>query len=94
MKTCFHSHLYAIFHVFYGVQLKQLYTFDFLYVFNPFKMTVQFRFSQFDGGKCFFPQIQQTPGPDFRKVGKSLQSLKIPLVILMEVPVYIGILDL
>ena len=57
-------------------------------------MAVQFRFSQFDGRKCFFPQIQQAPGPDFRKVGKSLQSLEIPLVIVMEVPVYIGLLDL
>ena len=43
-------------------------------------MAVQFMFSQFDGRKCFFSQIQQAPDPDFRKVGKSLcpgKGLKI-----------------
>ena len=65
---CFHSHFYAIFMSFYGGQLKQLYTANFLYVFNPFKMVVQFQFSQFDGSNAFFPQIQQASGHDFRKV--------------------------
>ena len=53
---CFHSR-----------QLNQLYTANFLYVFNPFIKAVQFRFSQFDGQKCFFPKLNK-----YRKVGKSL----------------------
>ena len=40
-------------------------------VFNPFEMTVQFYFSEFDGLNAF-SQIQQASGPDFRKVGISL----------------------
>ena len=45
MKTCFHSHFMHFFMNFYGVQLKHLYTPNFLYIFNPFKMAVQFKFS-------------------------------------------------
>ena len=68
---------------FYGGQLKQqiCYSFTLLIsymVFNPFEMAAQLfldfiKFSQFWWSKCFFlSQIQQAPGPDFRKVGKSL----------------------
>ena len=57
---------------FYGGQLQQLYTANFLYVFNPFKMGVKFRFSHFDGWICFLPPKSTGPWPDFRKVGKSL----------------------
>ena len=62
------------FHEFYGGQLKQLYTANFLYGFNPFKMAVQFLFSQFDGQNVSFrnstgpwPQPQKgrkIPGSD------------------------------
>ena len=40
-------------------------------VFDQFKIEVLF--FQLRWFKCFFSQIEQTPGPDFRKVGKSLQ---------------------
>ena len=78
-KICIHNFM-QIFMSFYEMQLKQqmLHTANFIYVFNPFKMVVQFfRLHQ------IFPilmiqillfQIQQAPGPDFRKVGKSLVS--------------------
>ena len=33
-----------------------------------FKWRSSSSFSQFDGPKAFFPQIQQAPGPTFRKV--------------------------
>ena len=29
-------------------------------------------FPNFDGPKCFFPQIQRAPGPNLSKVGNSL----------------------
>ena len=64
---------YAIFMSFYDVQLKQLYTANFLYDFNPLKMAVQFKFSQLDSPNVF-PQFQQAPGPVVRKIGKSLHS--------------------
>ena len=46
-------------------------------VFNPFKMAVQFfqtasNFPNFDSQNAFSPPIQQAPGPDFRKIRKSL----------------------
>ena len=64
---------------FYGGQLKQqiCYSFTLLIsytVFNPFKMaSIFFRqiIPNFDGPNVF-SQIQQAPGPNFRKVGKSL----------------------
>ena len=58
-----------IFMYFYGGQLKQLYTTNFLYVFNPFSSSFPNLMVQ-----MLFFQIQQAPGPDFRKVGKSLQK--------------------
>ena len=39
--------------------MLQLYTANFLYGFNLFKMVVMFLFSQLDGPNAFFPQIQQ-----------------------------------
>ena len=49
-------------------------------VFNPFKIAFQFiwtasNFPKFDG-PCFFTRNQQAPGPNFRKVGKSLRPMK------------------
>ena len=44
-------------------------------VFNPFKMAVQLKFSQFDDSNAFFFQFQQAPGTNFRKVGKSLHNV-------------------
>ena len=61
MKTCLHSHFRQFFMCFYDGQLKQQ-------ICNPFKIT----FPDFDVPNAFFSQIQQAPGPDFRKVGKSL----------------------
>ena len=58
---------------FYGGQLKQLYTANFYMVCNPFKMAVQFKFSQFYGPNAFSPKFQQAPVPNFRKVAKSLR---------------------
>ena len=43
--------------------------------FNQFKMAVQFfGFPNFDGLNEF-SKIQQAPGPNFRKVGKSLITI-------------------
>ena len=61
--------------------MLQLCTANFLYGFNPFKMAVHFfwtasSFLNFDGPNAF-PQVQQAPGPDFKKVGKSLRSLAL-----------------
>ena len=77
MKTCFH-HFNTIYTIFYeflwwatkAINMFELYTADFFYVFNPLKMAVQF-FSQFWWFKCLFPLNQQAPSPDFRKVVKS-----------------------
>ena len=45
-------------------------------VFNPFEMAVQFFKTAWKFpilmAQIIFPQIQQAPGPDSRKVGKSL----------------------
>ena len=57
---------------FYRGQLQQLYTANFLYVFNPFKMGVQFRFAQFDGPKCFLPPKSTGPWPRLQKGRKIL----------------------
>ena len=82
METCFPSHFYANFHQFlYDEQLKQQICYSFILpiphmFFNPFNI--------WQSGSCrlhqvspilmfqmFFPQIQQAPGPNFRKIGKS-----------------------
>ena len=62
-------HINAIFMYFYGGQLKQLYVANFLYVFNPFKMAVQFLFSKFDGPNAFF-QNSTGPWPLLQKLRK------------------------
>ena len=49
------------------------YTANFVYLFYPFKKRSKSSFPNFDGTNAF-PQIQQDPGPDFRKVEKSLWS--------------------
>ena len=77
MKTCFHSHFMQFFMSFYGKQLKQLYTSDFLYVFfNPLKWQSSSSFPNLMVQMSFSPN-STGPGPDFKKVGKFL-SLKCP----------------
>ena len=75
MKTCFHSYFMQFFMSFYGGQLKQLYTANFLYVFLiNLKWLSSSSFPNLKVQMLFLPQIQQAPGPDFRMVGKSLPS--------------------
>ena len=67
-----------IFMSFYEGQLKQLISYINMLIY-PFKMAVQFfktasKFPNFDDSNAYSP-IQQAPGPDFRKVGKSLTAL-------------------
>ena len=58
---------------FYGGQLKQLYTANFLYGFLiHLKWWSSSSFPNLMVKMLPPPQIQQAPGPDFRKVGKSL----------------------
>ena len=68
-SLCFHSHFYANFHEFYEGQLM---CYNFILLFNLFKMAVQYNFSPILMVQMLFSQIQQAPGPDFRMVGKSL----------------------
>ena len=47
-----------------SMNMLQLYTANFLYNFNPFKMAVQFflaalNFSNFDGPNAFFPKFNK-----------------------------------
>ena len=78
-ETCFHSHFYANFQSFYNGQLKQQICYSFIWCLNYLK----WRSSSFSLHQNFqilmvqmlFPQIQQSPGPNFRKVGKSMMSL-------------------
>ena len=64
---------------FYEGHMLQFYTANFLYVFNPFKIAVQLYLTASNFpilmAKMIVSQIQQAPGPDSRKVGKSLRNL-------------------
>ena len=44
-----------------------------LHPWSLINLKLKYCFSNLDGSNVFFSQIEQTPGPDFRKVGKSLQ---------------------
>ena len=72
-KICFHSHFYANFHeFFYAGQLSKKHV-TALHISNGSPVLLDcIKFSKFSWSKCFFPQIQQAPGPNFRKVRKSL----------------------
>ena len=56
--------------------MLQLWPANFVYVFNPFKMVTQLFWiaSSFPNFDCLnaLTQVQQTSGPDFKKVRKSL----------------------
>ena len=82
MKKCFHSHFHASFHeFFYDRELKQQICYSFTMLF-PYMFLIHLKW--WSGSfrlhqvfpilmvQMFFPQIQQAPGPNFRKVGKSL----------------------
>ena len=69
---------------FYEGHIKQLISYM-LFIFNPFKITVQFfktasNFPNFDDSNAFF-NIQQVPGLKFRKVGKSRDENSQPFSI-------------
>ena len=83
MKICIKLYLCKFSWVFMvaiiATNMLQLYNANFWYGFNPFKMAVQF-FRLHEVFPIFmvqmrFSQIQQAPGPDFRKVRKSLTTL-------------------
>ena len=72
MKTCIHSHFYATFHEFYEGQLKQ--QMPLICFLTHLKWWSSFsKNSPISLFQMPFSQIQQAPGPDFRKVGKSLR---------------------
>ena len=56
-------------HTFYSFTLLISYMF---LISLELEMVIWFFFSNFGGPNAFFPQIQQAPGPNFRKVGKSM----------------------
>ena len=70
-----------IFRSFYDGKVEQqiCYSFTLPWILNQFKMVVHsFRLHQVFPTlmvSMIFSQIQQAPGPDFRKVGKSLNIL-------------------
>ena len=74
----FHSHFYAnvwiwvLWGTIKATNMLKLYTAN----FDLFKKAVQYQFFPILVSKCFFPQIQQTPIPNFRMVGKSLNKSK------------------
>ena len=61
--------------------MLQIYAANFLYGFNPFKMAVQFFYTASNFpilmAPNIFSQMQQAPGPDSRKVGKSMGINKL-----------------